>query len=137
MTEMLPIPMILFCPRCGIQHFDAPEPERGWTNPPHRSHLCASCGTIWRPADVTTTGVAKIETRGSADHCDRGRREVTIPTININELVRRHEEYLRAVRGIINAHHQDPVQAVKEVKAPQEEYVAWWASRGVKLVFKG
>lgn len=62
-----PIPMILHCPGCGEQHIDAPEPERGWTNPPHRSHLCARCGFIWRPADVPTIGVAAIATKGEKD----------------------------------------------------------------------
>jgi hypothetical protein len=85
-----PIPMILHCPACGVQHIDAPtpcdmgvgcqeagvcfaaahgEPDRcgAWDNPPHRSHLCASCGHIWRPADVPTEGVAAITTRGAKD----------------------------------------------------------------------
>jgi len=62
-----PIPMLLFCPRCGMQHIDAPSPEEGWINPPHRSHKCAACRTVWRPADVATTGVAEILTRGSSD----------------------------------------------------------------------
>lgn len=61
------IPMVLFCPNCGRQHIDHPEPEKEWTNPPHKSHLCAGCGTIWRPADVCTVGVAAIETRGEKD----------------------------------------------------------------------
>ncbi len=77
-----PIDMVLFCPACGVQHVDEPEqavlkyggsgasvitnPDR-WTNPPHRSHLCASCGHIWRPADVPTNGVASIKTRGEKD----------------------------------------------------------------------
>src|SRR5690606_32607345 len=39
----------------------------GWTNPPHRSHLCAGCGFTWRPADVPTNGVAAIKTRGRDD----------------------------------------------------------------------
>lgn len=74
-----PIPMILFCPTCGMQHIDAPETdatvysdghESSWDNPPHRSHLCHACGCIWRPADVPTTGIAKIETRGKADTFD-------------------------------------------------------------------
>lgn len=76
--EVAPVPMILFCPSCGTQHIDAPEPEYAdngadateWHNPPHRSHLCHGCGIIWRPADVTTVGVAKIETRGKADTFD-------------------------------------------------------------------
>ncbi len=68
-----PIDMVLYCPACGTQHIDkeeTPEPHMmgdRWTNPPHRSHLCASCGHIWRPADVPTNGVQTIETRGRAD----------------------------------------------------------------------
>ena len=64
---MEPIDVVLLCPNCGTVHVDAPEPERGWTNPPHRSHLCHSCGTIWRPADVPTNGVAAVKTRGGKD----------------------------------------------------------------------
>ena len=62
-----PLPMVLHCPRCGLQHVDAPDPARDWTNPPHRSHLCAGCELIWRPADVATVGVEKIATRGRVD----------------------------------------------------------------------
>lgn len=81
--QATPIPMVLHCPCCGEQHVDQPESERlyhrrlsnampaevrpRWTNPPHKSHLCYSCGTVWRPADVATTGVASIQTRGKAD----------------------------------------------------------------------
>lgn len=73
--ELASIPMILFCPECGLQHIDAapsfvPDPGGDplpWTNPPHRSHLCAECGHIWRPADVPTTGVAEITTAGKDD----------------------------------------------------------------------
>lgn len=62
-----PVPMLLLCPSCGEQHIDAPEPENGWTNPPHKSHLCHNCGEVWRPADVPTTGVRALQTRGKAD----------------------------------------------------------------------
>lgn len=77
-----PIPMLLFCPQCGMQHIDqiettlvwtggaVKEPsheETTWDNPPHRSHLCAGCGHIWRPCDRATTGVAAITTKGQAD----------------------------------------------------------------------
>src|ERR1041384_4468129 len=85
-----PIPIILHCPVCGTQHIDAEEPLEEyqrrvaaqkadptpegylatfarWTNPPHKSHLCHTCGAIWRPADIATTGVEKIQTRGDAD----------------------------------------------------------------------
>lgn len=61
-----PVPMILFCPRCGTRHIDQADPP-GWLNPPHRSHLCAACGNIWRPADIATVGVASIGTRGRLD----------------------------------------------------------------------
>ncbi len=62
-----PIDMLLECPRCQAQHVDAPEPETGWTNPPHKSHLCVVCKTVWRPADIATNGVAAITTRGKKD----------------------------------------------------------------------
>lgn len=76
--EEAPIKMVLHCPACGMQHIDAPEYEgvnhddgsaSMWDNTPHRSHLCAGCGHIWRPADVATEGVASIQTRGKADSC--------------------------------------------------------------------
>lgn len=63
----VPIPMLLFCPRCGEQHLDAPDEAKGWANPPHRSHLCHDCGMIWRPCDALTIGVDRIQTFGSAD----------------------------------------------------------------------
>lgn len=64
-SEAAPINMLLWCPNCHHQHVDAPDAD--WTNPPHRSHLCHACGTVWRPADVETNGVVWIETRGSKD----------------------------------------------------------------------
>ena len=79
-TEPAAIPMILHCPKCGVQHVDEPEDgfhegqdavsgswSSGWDNPPHRSHLCHGCGCIWRPADVATEGVRAIATKGAAD----------------------------------------------------------------------
>lgn len=72
-----PIPMVLYCPNCGMQHIDKaemPDPypafgvdDEPWLNPPHRSHLCHGCGKIWRPADVATVGVASIKTMGRND----------------------------------------------------------------------
>lgn len=62
-----PLPLLLFCPMCGDQHVDTPDPANGWDNPPHRSHLCGGCGCVWRPADVPTVGVSAIETYGKAD----------------------------------------------------------------------
>lgn len=80
-----PIPMVLHCPKCGMQHVDKPNTlekivhrqsgtvvDELWSNPPHRSHLCHGCGTIWRPADVPTTGVKSISTKGKADTWEPG-----------------------------------------------------------------
>lgn len=63
-----PIPMVLYCPQCGLQHVDEPDLANGWNNPPHKSHLCHGCDCIWRPADVPTVGVRRIETKGQADN---------------------------------------------------------------------
>lgn len=75
-----PIDMVLFCPKCGAQHIDAPDSieestrkvftndaSLPWANPPHRSHLCHGCGHIWRPADVPTNGVKFTKTQGKND----------------------------------------------------------------------
>jgi hypothetical protein len=70
-----PIDMVLHCPACGLQHIDAPDTNYDphyeghmiWENPPHRSHLCAGCGHVWRPADVPTNGVQEVKTHGKAD----------------------------------------------------------------------
>jgi hypothetical protein len=51
-----PIPMILICPRCFIQHVDREE----WATKPYRTHLCEHCGHKWRPANVPTVGVASL-----------------------------------------------------------------------------
>lgn len=60
-----PFDMVLHCPKCITQHVDKPRGE--WKNPPHRSHLCAKCGFVWRPADVATNGIMKCATRGEHD----------------------------------------------------------------------
>lgn len=63
-----PIDMVLHCPKCGLQHIDAPDERTpDWKNEPHRSHLCHGCGHIWRPADVATNGVQAVKTKGNAD----------------------------------------------------------------------
>lgn len=63
-----PVPMVLHCPRCHLQHIDAPDERTpDWQNPPHRSHLCHGCGLIWRPADVPTIGVESTVTAGKSD----------------------------------------------------------------------
>lgn len=81
-TVAQPVDMVLHCPKCGLQHVDAPEsndrylalsdPPSAWSMPPwkneaHRSHLCHGCGHIWRPADVPTNGVQAVKTAGKND----------------------------------------------------------------------
>lgn len=70
--QLITVNMLIFCPKCGGQHIDAPEPETGWGNPPHKSHTCHHCDTdgkptIFRVADFATNGVAKIATSGAND----------------------------------------------------------------------
>lgn len=56
-----PIDMVLHCPKCGLQHIDEPdERSPGWTNPPHKSHLCHGCLLVWRAADIPTNGVKSL-----------------------------------------------------------------------------
>jgi hypothetical protein len=71
MSDPKPTDVVLHCPVCGRLHIDQPNPTIGWTNPSHKSHLCrvedGGCGTVWRPADVPTNGVERVQTRGKAD----------------------------------------------------------------------
>jgi len=68
------IDMVLYCPKCGMQHIDEPYSE--WTNPPHRSHLCAGCGHIWRPSDTATNGVLRTASGKDAD---------TVPSMQVEQ----------------------------------------------------
>jgi len=52
-----PLKLALQCPVCRLDHVDAPSPEDGWTNPPHKIHLCAGCGHLWRPFPFPTEGI--------------------------------------------------------------------------------
>lgn len=64
-----PIPVVLHCPVCHKQHIDevCETTNPGWLNPPHTSHKCLECGTVWRPCPFPTEGVASISIRGHAD----------------------------------------------------------------------
>lgn len=51
-----PLPMLLHCPACHVQHVD-----RGvWSSWPHRTHRCRDCQHEWRPAHIYTVGVAAL-----------------------------------------------------------------------------
>jgi len=57
MTEpstMLPIPLLLWCPKCGARHIDT----GAFAEKHHHTHACQTCGLVWRPAIVPTVGVA-------------------------------------------------------------------------------
>lgn len=62
-----PVNLLLFCPNCGLQHIDAPNIEKAWDNPPHRSHECQRCFYTWRPSDRFTNGITAIDTAGAKD----------------------------------------------------------------------
>lgn len=49
-----PVPLLLFCPECQMQHVD----EGEWaTARRHRKHLCQGCGHVWKPYPFDTVGV--------------------------------------------------------------------------------
>lgn len=57
MTIVPAVPMILHCPKCNEKHVD-----RGvfGTTHVHRTHLCGSCGHIWKPFSYATVGVEDV-----------------------------------------------------------------------------
>jgi hypothetical protein len=57
-----PEPLVLHCPRCGLQHVD----EGEWATRAHKTHLCAGCGQEWRPKETATVGVAAQRSKGGA-----------------------------------------------------------------------
>lgn len=52
-VEDLPIPMLLWCPKCNERHID----EGDFASKPHRDHSCQFCGMTWRPSTQPTVGV--------------------------------------------------------------------------------
>lgn len=57
---MEPIPMLLWCPSCGMRHID----EGEWATRPHALHACqvseGGCGATWRHSVVPTVGVQSL-----------------------------------------------------------------------------
>ena len=90
-VEPKPIDMVLYCPKCNKQHLDHPDPgawvdmqgghrlyyKPMWTNPPHKTHKCGSCGHLWRPSDHPTNGV----TRTASDKDNDTRPRPTYPVV--------------------------------------------------------
>ena len=52
----VPIPMLLWCPKCQHRHVDRGE----YATKPHHTHACQNCGLVWRPALVYTVGVGYL-----------------------------------------------------------------------------
>lgn len=48
-----PIPMLLWCPKCGERHVD----EGEFATRVHTTHACQACGLVWKPAKIPTVGV--------------------------------------------------------------------------------
>jgi hypothetical protein len=112
------IDMVLFCPKCGMQHIDAPDERTpNWKNEPHRSHLCHGCGHIWRPADVPTNGVAAVKTTGKADS------PLATPARAIGTEQRDAQRY-RWLRDQ-NTHADVYAVIAGEVQCPKEQ---WWGT---------
>lgn len=141
------VDMVLFCPRCHTQHIDAPEPSMlaadavmfggdwpdRWTNPPHRSHLCAKCGCVWRPADVATNGVAAVKTTGKADtplaeqHAatEEKYHELLYAVGNKYPDETRHETALRYIRGAEQHAARVPDMLVVSMAASSQYAMGW------------
>lgn len=52
-----PIPLVLYCPRCGEQHIDDGE----WATKHHKTHQCQQCKYEWRPSAYPTFGVFSVQ----------------------------------------------------------------------------
>lgn len=58
--ENIPIDVEVHCQKCGAQHIDQPQPEKEWTNPPHREHECQKCGHRFKLSNHPTNGVEAL-----------------------------------------------------------------------------
>jgi hypothetical protein len=116
---LAPIPMVLFCPACGLQHVDGPDNnftgDANWTNPPHRSHACQRCGCIWRPADVATTGVAAVQSKGKADTWDTSRTEMAPISIEV-----RKREVVEGLNNVLSEKLERRTAALEAAEAKRE-----------------
>lgn len=68
--EETPVPKVLHCPSCGLQHVDVDDNTGKWaTTRLHRKHLCkpsdGGCGQVWRPFGYPTVGVREMSSRSS------------------------------------------------------------------------
>lgn len=52
-AQIIPVPMLLWCPACGARHVD----EGEFAIRVHHTHACQECGMVWRPCVAATSGV--------------------------------------------------------------------------------
>ena len=60
-----PLPLIIHCPKCHLQHVDVDDDSGNWaTTRHHRKHLCkpedGGCGHVWMPSLRNTVGVREL-----------------------------------------------------------------------------
>lgn len=60
-----PVPIIIHCPKCHLQHIDVDDETGAWaTTRHHKKHLCkpedGGCGNVWAPANRYTVGVLEL-----------------------------------------------------------------------------
>lgn len=116
--DVEPIPMLLYCPKCGLQHIDEPDERTpNWTNPPHKSHLCHGCGCIWRPADVPTEGVLATATVGKADTWEPNERALSAQDVEklVEALLTKRDYIADAASGALT--YEDSGEGFKAMAA--------------------
>ena len=80
-SEEPPLPMLLLCPSCGIQHVDGGGEE--WWQHGALEHVCVACGNLWCPSELYETyglGCTGIGASWCPIHgdCDCPEREVAL-----------------------------------------------------------
>lgn len=67
MTKIIlaqPVPVVVHCPLCKVQHIDRDEGAIDWRTRPHRKHLCkpaeGGCGHIFKVSNLFTVGVETL-----------------------------------------------------------------------------
>jgi hypothetical protein len=108
-----PIPMILHCPKCHVQHVDRDE----WVDRTHRTHLCASCAHEWRPANVYTVGVQEL----ADEFAEVVTKKVSLcsmcleraPTCRLRYYVREYGDSVACDECCLHSGYCDPIAAEK------------------------
>jgi DNA (cytosine-5)-methyltransferase 1 len=64
-VDEAPIPLIIHCPKCKVQHVDVDDGSGAWaTSRLHKKHLCkpedGGCGYVWKVSNRYTVGVREL-----------------------------------------------------------------------------